>query len=205
LSTHRLSARREIQSIQRGLRSFQNEVGTTVLWYEFDPAASSGGDTYQEGGIPTPFDPQLQPTGAGLVFRDPVVIPVVWLRFLPPSQVQTDLGEYTVNQTSLRVASEAMRSSGLRAPFDPAAHFNDRYLYNGFLYRVESYAPRGWVHNAYNMVDVTGRQVKEEELESDTFPLGEADTASVQWTPGQQLAWRPGLPANLEDRNTPDT
>lgn len=190
-----------MRSIQRGLRSFQREIGTEVLWYEFDPQTSSAGDTYQEGGIPNPFDPQLQTTGAGLVFRPPVQIPVVWMRFQPPEQVQTELGEYTVNRTSLRIASDAMRSSGLRYPFDPAAHYNDRYFYNGFLYRVDTYAPRGWVHNAYNMVDVTGRQLKEEEFRTDTFPIGEADTQATQWTPGQRLAWQSNLPGDEETRS----
>lgn len=205
MGSHRSSVRREIRSVERGLRQFQREVGDTVVWYEFDSAKSSGGDTYDEGGIPDPLDPTLIPTGAGLVFKAPTAIPVVWIRFVTPTAIQTEEGEYTVNRTTLRFARDVMRTSGLQNPLDPAAHFNDRYSYNGFLYRVDGYNPRGWIHNTYLMVDVNGTQLKPEELQSDSFPFNETPGTSSAWTPGQQLGWIPTGPPNVQPNwETPD-
>lgn len=201
MGSHRTSIRREIRSIERGLRQFQREVGTYVYWYEFDQPHSGGGDTYSEGGIPDPFDTSLVPSGPGEIFRPPVGIPVVWFRFTAPGSVQTDSGEYTINRTNLRISVEAMRRSGLRQPMDPAFHFNDRYAYNGFLYRVEAYSPRGWLHDTYLMVDVQGREMKEEEFETDVFPIGENPLAATAWTPGQLLDWQSRQPGDWETQS----
>jgi len=201
MGTHRNSLRREIRSIERGLREFQQEVGDVVEWYEFDPYLSGGGDTYQEGSIPDPFDASLPLSGQGVVFRPPVAIPVVWLRFMAPESVQTDSGEYTINRTSLRMSANGIKSGALRHAFDPDYHYNDRYSYNGFLYRVESFSPRGWLHGAYLMVDITGRQMKEEEFETDQFPIGQAESTLTAWTPGQALVWNPRQPSDWETQS----
>lgn len=198
MSTHRNSARKEINSIFKGLRQFQAEVGTTILWYEFDRANSTSSDTYGEGAIPDPFDPSLYTPSPGLTFKPPKYIPVIWLRFIPPESVQSETGEYTVYTATIRISAKTMRESGLMSPLDPAAHYNDRFFYNGTLYRVENYAPKGWVHDTWINVDVAGRQIKQEELESDNFEFWEDPSTATAWTPGEQLTWPATQPGDLE-------
>lgn len=197
--SHRISVRREIRSVERGLIELQREVGDTVYWYEFDPAASSAGDTYGEGSIPDPFDPTLTPSGTGVVFKAPKPTFAVWIRFIPPSNAQTDAGEYTLDHTSMRFAVKTLRETGLRHPEDPTWHFNDRIAYNGILFRIEQYEPKGWLHNAYLMIDVSARQFKDDELETDTFPLGEPVGTSMPWKPGEQLNWPALRPSDWEN------
>lgn len=201
-SSHRNSIRREVRSIERGLKQFQREVGDVITWYEFDPVNSTPEDTYGEGPLPNPMDPTQAVVGTGLAFRPPVVIPAVWVRFIPPEAIQTDSGEYTINHLSLRIAVDSLRRSGLRQSLDPAFHYNDRFAYRDFPYRVEEYAPKGWLGGAYLIVDVTGRQLKEEEFETDAFPMGETAQAATYWTPGQQLDWQSRQPSDWETQSS---
>lgn len=167
--------------------------------WEQVPVWAQGGETFA----------QLSPGGtwgalgrSGRAYRAPVTIPAIWVRFLAPENVGSDAGEYAVNSIAIRISAGVMRDSGLASPFNPAAHFNDRFSYNGFLYRADDYAPRGWLHGAYLMVDISGRQLKEEELYEDTPDFWETPQASTAWTPGQQLAWPPTQPDQLEDTPT---
>lgn len=199
--SHRIGVRREIRSAERGLTELQREIGDTVTWYELDPALSSGGEIYGEGGIQDPFDLTLAPSGAGLIFKAPKPTVAVWIRFIPTTTPQSESGEYTLDTSTMRFATKTLREAGLQHPQDPNWHFNDRIAYNGVLFRVEEYAPKGWLHNAYLMIDVSLRQFKEEEMESDAFPIGESPTTSTPWTPGQQLDWPALQPTDWENHD----
>lgn len=173
----RRSVRREIRTAERGLRELQREVGESVTWYEPSLASSTVNSVYDEG-------PGL---GPGLVYRSGRDVPAIWIRYQSPSIVATDDGEYTLSHISFRVTANAMRRSGLAAPLDADHHFNDRFSYNGFLYRVESFSPKGWLMGTYLMVDVTGRQLKADELMTDAYPFWEV--ASTAHTQADSLDW----------------
>lgn len=192
--------RRLVRSMQKGLRQFQREVGDNIIWYELDRAYSTTDDTYGEGPIPDPFDNTTHGTGPGETFKAPKILPAVWIRFQAPERVQTDAGLYTIKHTSLRFSTEAMRGAGLESPEDPDLHYGDRYAYQGALYRVEQYEPKGWLGGVWIMIDVQGREFKEEELEADTFPFWQTDAQSTPWTPGQQLDWPATQPTDWENR-----
>jgi hypothetical protein len=184
--SHR-SVRREIRSAERGLRELQREVGDTVSWYELDRTVSTADDIYDEG----------PGADGGLRFRAPRPVPAVWIRYQPPTRIATDQGEYTLSSISLRVSVDGMRRSGLDAPLDPDRHFDDRFGYNGFLYRVESYVPRGWMLGTYIMVDVSGRQLKPDELQTDVYPFWEV--GSTAHTQGESLDW-PDVTPDFRDQ-----
>lgn len=182
----RHSLRREKNSIYRGLKELQREVGDTVGWYEPDPADSSSNSVYDEG----------PGTGAGLVYRVSVPIPSVWIRLAPPAGVQTEGGEYLLRTCSLRISSAEIRRSGITHPISSEQHYNDRFAYNGFLFRVETYQPKGWLQGEFIMVDVMGRQYKGDELVTDHFPFWELDSAAH--LPGNALSWPNTQPTDWE-------
>lgn len=195
MGDHRNSVRQLLRSYQKGLRQFQHEVGDNIVFYEFDRLNSTMDDTYDEGQLPDIFDPALADTGTpGRVYRNPVIIPAVWVFLTAPTTVQTEEGEYTVNTVSFRMSTQTAGRVGLQTPLDPAKHFNDRFSYNGFLYRVDKWSPRGWLFGQYMMVDVSGTQVKTEELAEDATPFAPSQTdapvvTSLPWTPGESLNW----------------
>lgn len=189
MGDYRNSARDVLRSYQRGLRQFQHDVGDNIVLYEFDHMNSTMDDTYDEGQLPDIFDPSLADTGQpGRVYRFPVTIPALWVFFHAPTEVQTEEGEYTVSTVNWRASTQTMIRSGLQDPLDPAKHFNDRFSYNGFLYRVDSWAPRGWLVGRYMNVDVMGTEVKTEELAGDNTPFT-PPAPSLPWTPGEALDW----------------
>jgi hypothetical protein len=95
-----------------------------------------------------------------------------------------------------------MRRAGLYNPMSPDQHYNDRFSYNGFLYRVEEYEPKGWLQGEYLMVDIMGRELKPDELVTDSFPFWQLDSTPL--TPGQTLPWPNTPPYDLEDDPGPD-
>jgi hypothetical protein len=194
MGDHRNSVRQILRSYQRGLRQFEHEVGDNIVYYEFDHVNSTMDDTYDEGQLPDIFDPSLADTGTpGRVYRYPSTIPAIWVRLQSPTDVQSEQGEYTVNVVSWRASTQTMSRTGLQNPLDPSKHFNDRFSYKGFLYRVDQWQPRGWLFGQYMMVDVMGTEVKTEELTEDNFPFAPI-APSIPWTPGQALDWPNTLP-----------
>jgi hypothetical protein len=203
VGTHRISVRDQQRSYARGLRELQREVGVTIVWYEFDHDDTTMDDTYDEGQVPDVLDPGLNTdnSGPGLVYRNPLQVPVVWLRFEAPTNVQSESGEYTVSTVSFRMTAQTSRRVGLQNPMDPSKHFNDRFVHQGFLYRVDSYTPKGWISDQYFMVDVLGTEVKTEELADEKLPGTSpfdalAGTPSTPWTPGQALDWPETQPSD---------
>lgn len=209
MSSHRRLIRRQMRLMQKGLQRFSIDVGTTVLWYEFDPARTTTDDTYDEGDLGestydegatfnsgnTFNDPGMI---GGLAFRPPIMIPAVWVRYLAPSQIATDQGEYLISHSTLRFASSAMIGSGLSFPLAPEVHINDRYYLQGRLYRVQSYELKGQLYGtAYVMVDVGGTQERGDELQTDTSFTGEVEGTQIPWTPGQRLAWPASQPYDV--------
>lgn len=205
---HRGSVRQILRSYQQGLTELQREIGDNIVIFEFDHVNSSMDDTYDEGQLPDIFDPALADTGTpGRVYRNPTVVPAIWIRFVEPSRVATDEGEYLVSTLSFRASIQTMRRVGLEMPVDPSKHFNDRFSYNGFLYRVDEWQPRGWLLGQYMMVDVVGTQVKTEEIAEDAFPFSPPPATSLPWTPGQALDWPNTQPQDVprEDDGTGTT
>lgn len=186
MESHRRGIRHELAMMQRGLADFATEVGVNVSWYEFDPSRTTSSDVYDEGPIPNIFDPTLPQTYGGLAFRPPVKIKCVWWRYLAPSNIQTQGGEYTVSTSTLRFPSSSMGRAGLHRPMAPEAHLNDRYFFQGRLYRVESYAPRGQIYGTFIMVDVAGTELMPQELQTNVA-ISEPEGTPTPWTPGEML------------------
>lgn len=192
----------------RGLNQFQPETGVVIAYFEFDVSRTTESDTYDEGPIPTPFDPDLnqavaygsgpnydsgtgydQPVQSGLAFKPAKFIRCVWWRYNPPTQVQSEEGEYTLDTCSVRFIADNLKKAGLQHSLDPDLHFNDRLWYQGKLYRVERYTPKGQVFGRYTMVDIDGRQLKPDELQDSSMPFADEPGTETPWTPGEELDW----------------
>lgn len=200
MGSHRRMIRHNLRAIQKDLRKFQRRVGATVDYYEFDPVHTRSHDTYDEGAIPNPFWPAFHQRGPGVVGRSVKRLPAIWVFYTAPDNVYSGEGHYTPSSVAVRFSRSVMVGSGIRYPEDPARHFNDRFFYNGKLYRIDSYTPKGWVGGVYNMIDISGPEVMADELVSDRTPPFRPYGTSAPWQPGEVLNWPPALPHDVGDR-----
>lgn len=202
MGIHRRSMLKQMRSQQRGLLKYSRQEGAPVAWYEYDFARSTVDDTYDEGPIPDPFDTTLYEPTPGLLFKPPKMVRCTWYRFGAPENVQSDSGQYTVDTAAIRFSRDSLIYGGFYHPLNPDDHFNDRFLFQGKLYRVSTYRPQGQLYvGGYLMVDVWGTQIKPAETYTDSTTY-ETEGTQVEWTPGQMLNWPY---ANLADTSVPPT
>jgi hypothetical protein len=197
------------QIIFRGLVTLQQRVGDTVTWYEADEEASTTDTTYTEGPVPGISFPDTygetitaEASNAGVIqggnlFKAPITLPAVWVRYMDPFGTQTEDGSYLTSHLSMRVSSDQMRKQGLGNPEDPFSHMNDRFAYKSNLYRVQSYAPRGWLTGMWFMVDIVGVQLKPADLYTDPFPFWQPPTPP--WGPAERVNWPVVPPTSWTD------
>lgn len=198
-TTSHLQVKKARAQMFRGLADFQRQVGVTILWFEYNNAASSTDQTYSEGPVPgiSFQDTYGEATGAqtyngdsvigGNMFKGPIPVPAVWVRYMEPWDVQSESGMYLTSHISLRVSADQMRKIGLGHPENPADHMNDRFSYKSKLFRVQDYVPRGELIAQYLMVDVVGTELKEADLQTDPFPFWVPPT--TPWGPQEQMNW----------------
>lgn len=147
--------RREINSVNRGLRQYQRETGQTVVWYEYDTANSTEGSVYDEG-----------PSRRWKVGK-PVHCLFVMYYESEISPDVTDEGLYEVDRLHLTVAADQFSRDGISNPRSPDEHERDRVVYEGKTYEVRKYRLRGRTADTYMVVTVDLVEVKADDTELD--------------------------------------
>jgi hypothetical protein len=149
------NVKREILSINDGMKSYQRWTGENILWFEFNHASSQAKWPYDEG---------------GRVWYPPTVLPVLFVNFeQKSSDAEEGEGVYSGADMSFTFQiSEAMNRFRIN-PLDTQNHFDDRFAYGTPMqaYTVTSYERQGLVHGTYLTVTVSGRLVQDQEFEND--------------------------------------
>lgn len=153
------SVKREIQSINRGIRDYQHETGETVLWYEFDTVTSTKDDVYDEG-------PSRR-------WHPAKRVPAVFVYFTEGPEVpDPDTGLYITSTAHFTVSIDMLRKAEISEPENTDAHMNDRFSFNNRLYSIDRYEKQGFVHNHWLTVAVDGHEVKDDEMMTDAADWG---------------------------------
>lgn len=134
-----MDTRRELAHIRKHYRRYQDAVGETIVWFEFDPlatAASAGStfdDVYDEGN-----------SGAGgKKYKPGIIIPTLMITESEDTKRAIPEGRQPVQIVNLVASVEDMRTSGISNPYEYRHHLNDIFLYDGRYMSVMSYRVRG--------------------------------------------------------------
>ena len=147
------SIRREIRSINKGIKSYQRETGETVIWFEFDALGTTKDPVYDEG--------------ASRKWKPGKPVPVVFAYFQEAPETPNPEGFYMVNTIHFTVLLDTLRKSGISNPEDTAKHMHDRFSFNGNTYSIDRYQKQGLVHGTWLTVAVDGHQVKPDDIVND--------------------------------------
>jgi len=145
---------REIRSAYRGMKSYQLEAGQWVQWYRFNKAATTSDPVYG--------------TGPQRVWYPPLTIPVIIGEYDRAAENFDDDGLYQVDTVHGIINYFAFFSTGMIDP-DPngADHVNDRFAYDGHLFSVSTFLPRGRTASYFLTISFDGIEVAAEELSED--------------------------------------
>lgn len=151
--------RRALRYIDRTIGRESLRRGQQVLWYEFDATSVSDAediDLYDEGGS------QL---GEGASRKWGSAVPIQTYQAILDEGAQQFLpeGAYTVDTLRLIISYAEMNAAGISNPLDRGAHIHDRVEYDGRLWSVDSYNPRGRTADRSLTVTVICTQVMEDE------------------------------------------
>lgn len=167
--------KRQIEHMDRTMTGAALGWGQTVLWYEFNPAsiedADSGDpdvafddDLYDEGG--SQLNRVGGAIGSGRRWHSPKRVKVYQAMLNEGAQEFNPEGNYTVDTLTLIVQYSELRKK-ISNPTDRGAHVNDRIGYDGRIFSVDSFNPRGRIADAIMTVTVQCLEVKEDEMALD--------------------------------------
>jgi hypothetical protein len=164
--------RQNAARINKGIRNFSRLVGQDVKWYEFIPQSVEDVDSTDSG---TGFDDDLYDEGGEQVvnghhgasarWKAPKIIRVVQAIINEGSQQFRETGSYSVDTLTLIVQYEELVRKGLANPANRGAHTNDRIGFDGRIFSVDMFNPRGRIATVPGFtVSIQALEVKEDEL-----------------------------------------
>jgi hypothetical protein len=145
---------REIRSSYRGMKDYQLQAGQWVQWFRFDKLDTTSDPVYS--------------TGPGRIWYPPVTVPVMIGEYNRAPRNFDDDGLYQVDHVHGIINYFAFFSSGMVDP-DPNAqdHVNDRVAFDGHLFEISSFLPRGRVGSYFYTISVDMIEIGLAELEED--------------------------------------
>lgn len=134
-----MDTRRELAHIRRQYRRYQDMVGESIVWFEFDPlaTAASAGSTYDDV-----YDEGNAGTG-GKKYKKGIVIPTLMITESEDTKRAIPEGRQPVQIVNLVASVEDFRLAGVSNPYEYKTHLNDLFLYDGRYMSVMSYRVRG--------------------------------------------------------------
>ena len=163
-----MDTRREIAHIRRHYRRYQDIVGESIVWFEFDPlatAASAGStfdDVYDEGNAGT----------GGKKYKKGIVIPTLMITEAEDTKRAIPEGRQPVQIVNLVASIQDFRDAGVSNPYEYKNHLNDLFLYDGRYMSVMSYRVRGRAREDLMLV-VEGLEIYiNQEMPFDPGPTG---------------------------------
>lgn len=145
---------REIRQAYQGMDRAQLEQGEWVEWFRFNPAGTTSDPTY--------------PTGPQRAWYPSITIPV-WLgEYNRAPKNFDDGGMYLVDQVHGIMSYFAFFSSTIVDP-DPTGqnHLNDRVGYDGRLFGISTFFPRGRTASYFLTISFSMIQIMAEDLAED--------------------------------------
>ena len=145
---------RDIRSAYQGMKQAQLGQGEWVHWFRYNQAASTSHPIYDTG-------PLRQ-------WYPPITIPV-WLgEYERAGRTQDDDGLYLVDRVHVIMSYDAFFHSTLPDP-DPYGndHLRDRVAYDGHLFRVDNFLPKGRVASYFLTISIDLSEVAQSEMAED--------------------------------------
>jgi hypothetical protein len=145
---------RDIRSAYQGMKRYQEEAGEWVQWFRFNQAATTSDPTYS--------------TGPQRAWYPPITVPVMIGEYRRAAKNFDDDGLYLVDEVHGVISYFAFFSTTMPDP-DPlgADHLRDRVAYDGRLFSVSSFIPRGRVASYFLTISFDMIEVAAEELAED--------------------------------------
>jgi hypothetical protein len=136
------------------MAEYQLDVGQWVQWYRFNKNATTSHPVYD--------------TGPERAWYPAITLPVYMAEYVRADQNFDDDGLHRVDRAHLIFSYFAFFQTTMQDP-DPTGqdHVNDRVLFDGSLFSVDAFNPRGRVADQFLTVSVDLRQVAQSELDED--------------------------------------
>jgi hypothetical protein len=149
----------EQESIDAGLAAQQEETGTTLFWWFFNPHASRVDPVYDEGSM-----------ASGLRWQGPYPIAAYSATRTEGAKQMTDEGFYTVDTITVWLSYRQAANHGLLPEADRTnQHLKDRFVWDGKVWSPENIVSRNLLSGGGTraMIVVTAVEVKPEEMVND--------------------------------------
>jgi hypothetical protein len=147
---------RDIRDAYRGMFEYQLQVGQWVQWFRFDQADTTSHPVYDVG-------PQR-------VWYPPVTLPVYIGEYHRAPKNFDDDGLYLIDNVTVIVSYDAFFHTTMPDP-DPTGqdHLNDRVAFDGKLFHVTSFIPKGRVASHFLTITIDLAEVASEDLAEDVL------------------------------------
>lgn len=145
---------RDIRDAYQGMREYQLHVGQWAHWFRFNKTGTTKDPTYD--------------TGPQRAWYAPISLPVLIGEYARAGQNFDDGGLYLVDTLHLIFSYDQFFHTTMPDP-DPYGndHLNDRVGFDGHLFNVDSFYPRGRVGSYFLTVSCDLHEVAQEELDED--------------------------------------
>lgn len=138
------------------ITTFQREVGTQLLWWEYDRTDSHMDDLYDEGSV----EGQRR-------WYPPKLIPVYSVIRVDRTERPGAEGFYDANTMHFSGLIEQWEKAGLTDPHDSQRHLFDRVKFGDAIYEIRVYQVHARLQLYETTVGVDSTQVNPEEMVND--------------------------------------
>jgi hypothetical protein len=150
--------KRHLGEVQKAFRWYQRTIGTTVIWYAFDRAATTKDDIYDEG-------PERR-------WKPGFVLPVLHVARTERAETAREEGYYDMGSAHLVISPHQAAAAGLDDPWDAESQLFDRFLWDGTVFEVRTWQIQGRMRRFEVVVGATAQEVAPEEYFNDPhFPV----------------------------------
>ena len=152
----------EKSSMEEGVTDeLRDPVGTEVDWYVWDENALQ--EDYADWVDPI-YDVSNQESGKGIIWRDPIKVPVIMGQQIRGTNIMNERGLYTVDTLRLVLGVADVNRLLPNLISDPNFHIQDRIVFQGAVFIPTRVLPRGRYKDNYSVVTVDTNQCNSEEL-----------------------------------------
>lgn len=145
---------RDIRDAYEGMKQYQLDAGQWCYWFRFDKADTTSHPVYD--------------IGPERVWYPPVILPLLTGEYTRATQNMDDDGLYLIDHVHCVVSYDAFFHTMMIDP-DPQGqnHLNDRVAFDGTLFNVDSFIPRGRIGSYFLTISIELAEVAEEDMVED--------------------------------------
>ena len=154
-----------INHVHKRYRWYQQYVGTSVLWYEFDPVNTTKDDVYEEG-------PERR-------WKQPIVLPTMVVIRDEERETPREEGFYALGTVHLTFGTRMAARAGMTDPYTSRLHLHDRFQFDQqadgtpIYWDVRRFQISGRLKNFEVVIGVDATQLSPEEFINDpNWPPG---------------------------------